>query len=214
MSLNKKPSQTIVAFCGPSPCGKSTLIEKILEEYEDKKDYFSVIKLYNHMYPENKRPKITMRGRTISNLDLKESTDWDSFYDEIARENAPIVFLDGSIIFADQRSHQIVDICVTMEFDFTKDYDIALTRRVKRSRRFQNQSVPSDYLQNTWSNYLNYYCTYFHDIVWPEMIKHPEYRNPVNWNKPILTLSATSDIKLNTLKTKNFIYQYIHSYLD
>lgn len=87
--------------------------------------------------------------------------------------------IDRFIVFADIKSKQLVDLIVDIEFNTSTDFNEALNRRVKKSRTFEGCSVPSNYIQNTWNDSLSYYCTYFHDIVWPEMIKHPEYRKRV-----------------------------------
>ena len=213
--IAKKSRQIIIAFTGGSTSGKTTLVDKLLEEFHDKRDYIAVIRLDQYIYPEYQRPQTMMQGRNIGNLDLKESIDWDSFFNEISSVYAPIVFIDGFITFADNRSNQLVDLIVDIEYNTFTDFDIALRRRVNKSRTYGGCSVPSNYIHNTWNNDLCRYCTYFHDIVWPEMIKHPEYRKPYNWsNDRVLTLSATSDARLNVMKTLNFLHPFTSSYLN
>ena len=214
--IYRKEKQIKIAFCGPSTCGKSTVIEKILASNPTLRKSITVVKLDSYIYRESERPKTMMQGEMIPNLDLKESIDWNPFINEITRTNTPIVFVDGFITFADNRLHQLIDACVTFEYDIEKDFDVALYRRIKKSKRFKHENIPSNYLQNTWNDKtkLCYYCTYFHEIVWPEMIKHPEYRKPSNWNKPILELSATNDPNSNLQKTLEFIHPLIDPFLN
>lgn len=154
-----------------------------------------------------------MRGKKVSNLDHKESIDWNAFYRCILEINSPVILIDGFITFADERSSEIVDICVLFEYNINTDFQIALNRRIHRCSSFQKCVIPNDYLQNPFINDLNYRCTYFHDIVWPEMMKHPEYRKPNNWGISILNLSATDSFQNNFTKTMNFIQGHIDFYI-
>lgn len=45
------------------------------------------------------------------------------------------------------------------------------------------------------------------------MVKHPEYIKPQNWEKPILNLSATSELQENVSKTLNFLKPFFDSHL-
>lgn len=139
-------------------------------------------------------------------------------YKELSRSHTPIVFIEGKNVFADGRSQRLVDLIVNIEYSSTEDtspdFNTALSRRIKKSNTYKNQSIPTNYIQNTWNNKLCYYCTYFHDTVWIEMIRHKEYRCPSGWNTDnVIKLFATSDIKLNVNQTLNFIHPKIAQYL-
>lgn len=214
IQVNKKENQLVIAFCGPSTCGKSTIIKELLNDYQSKSQHISTVKLDNFFYSTDDLPKTELRGKLIPNKDLKQSVDWESFFQNVSDVNTPILFLDGFITFADKRSFNIIDICVSFEYNFNTDFDIALRRRVHRKKGFENAEIPKDYLQNAFDNKVNYRCSYFHDIVWPEMIKHPEYRKPINWNKPILTLSATNDLQNNVKSALSFLHPFIDSHIN
>ena len=207
--ITKKESQLIIAFCGPSTCGKTTVIKELLKEYQSKSHLITLVHLDHFFYDTDKLPKTELYGKLIPNKDLKQSVDWESFFKSISEVNTPILFIDGFITFADERSFNIVDICIKFEYNLDNDFDIALKRRVHRKQCFVDTDIPKDYLQNPFANNLNYRCTYFHKVVWPEMIKHPEYRNPENWRKPILTISATNNLQENVNKTLSFLHSFI-----
>ena len=63
-----------------------------------------------------------------------------------------------------------------------------------------------------YKNIVNTKCAYFHEIAWPEMVNHPEYRKPHNWNKPTLTLSATDDLEKNIKNAIEFVKPFIDSH--
>ena len=77
-------------------------------------------------------PKENLLGKEYVNLDIKESIDWNTFYQQITQKNSPVLFLDGYILFADKRSYDIVDICIVIEYDIEKDYERALDRKIHR----------------------------------------------------------------------------------
>ena len=189
--IAKKPNQIIIAVCGPSTCGKSTLINQLRNEYQ--RLGINVGHVILDYFFKREKPTVNVRGQLFSNWELKESLNWDSFFREISNINSSLLFIDGFILFADQRTLDIADVCIVFEYNLATDFEIALGRRVHRIHEFQDVQIPKDYLTNTHSNGLNQLCAYFHDVVWPEMIKHPEYRTPSNCTKPLLKLSATAN---------------------
>ena len=68
--------------------------------------------------------------------------------------------------------------------------------------------IPNNYLTNPRASNLNLNCAYFHDVVWPEMVRHPEYRVPVQCSKPLLNLSATANPNDNYSSALNFLSNY------
>lgn len=209
----KKENQLVIGICGPSTSGKSTIIYELLEKYDFKGQESEVIALENYFYTHN-APKTEVFGRKFTNLDLKESINWNSFYKRILKENSPILFLDGFILFADERSFDLVDACIAIEYNIETDFEIALDRRINRYSWNKKKVIDPDYLQNPFKNPVNSHCTYFHKIVWPEMVKHPEYRKPQNWKKPILTLSATNNLEENVSKAIDFLKPIIDSHIN
>ena len=201
----------VIAFCGPSTCGKSTVIREIVNHYNS--GFISVISLDNFFYQPEQLPKTQLYGQTINNKDLKESVDWESFFHKVSEIKTPVLFIDGFITFADERSFNIVDICISFEYNTETDFEVALKRRVRRKDCFKNAEIPGDYLENPFITQLNYRCIYFHDVVWPEMIKHPEYRKPLNWEKPLLVLPAINELQKNVNESLMFLHPYIKAYL-
>lgn len=210
--LIKKENQLVIGICGPSTSGKSTIIEEIMTIYEKYDEQFSVIPMEKY-FRKYKAPKTEIFGKKFTNLDLKKSIDWKLFFKAIARDNSPILIIDGFILFADPRSADLVDVCVTIEYNIETDFEIALDRRIHRYPWTRDAIIEKDYLENPFKNPVNEHCTYFHEIVWPEMVKHPEYIKPQNWEKPILNLSATSELQENVSKTLNFLKPFFDSHL-
>lgn len=213
-NVSKKANQLVIVFCGPSTCGKSTIVKEILNSYRSDSQFISVIVLDHFFYKENHLPKTHMRGKMISNWDLKNSIDWEAFYRRISETYSPVILIDGFIPFADDRTRKIVDMVVSFEYNINTDFDIALGRRIHRCKSFSNCTIPHDYLNNPFGSHLNYQCAYFHDVVWPEMVKHPEFRKPINWKKPLLVLSATDNFNSNFLKTMKFLKNHLDFYID
>ena len=208
--ISKKENQLIIAFSGPSTSGKSSLIKALLEkQLQSKSDSIKLIQMEKFFKRSYESPKIKIGGYNISNLDLKESIQWDNFYKEISQNDSPILLIDGFILFADERSYDIVDLCVSFEYNIDTDFEIALDRRVHRYGMNEGIEIPKDYLEKASENRFNLHCAYFHQVVWQEMVKHPEYRLPQNWKKPLLVLSATNDFKDNVDKAFNFLQPYI-----
>ena len=84
-NISKKINQLIIAFCGPSTCGKSSIIKEILNSYRSKSQLIKIVVLDHFFYDKNKLPKTRMRGKKVSNLDLKESIDRNAFYNRYVR---------------------------------------------------------------------------------------------------------------------------------
>ena len=209
-NITKKENQMIIAFSGPSTSGKSSLIDELLEtQLQSKYDSIEVVAMERFFKQSYNAPKIEMGVNSLTNLYLKESIKWNSFFKHISKIDSPILFIDGFILFADERSHDIVDVCVSFEYNTETDFEIALDRRVHRYGMNKNIPIPKDYLEKATENRFNMHCAYFHEAVWPEMVRHPEYRTPQNWEKPLLILSATNDFHDNVNKAFNFLQPYI-----
>lgn len=205
----KKENQLIIAVCGPSTSGKSTLVYEIMEKYEDQIDCVAM----EYFFDTTNGPHIDLYGKDYLNLDLKESIKWDDFYRSISENDSPILLIDGFILFADKRSFDIVDVCIAIEYNIETDFEIALDRRINRYPWRKKLEIDKNYLQDPNKNHVNQHCTYFHEVVWPEMVNHPEYRKPQNWEKPILTLSATDDLQKNIALSLDFLKPFIDSHL-
>lgn len=208
----KKENQLIIGVCGSTTSGKSTLITELLKKLEQHNSHMDQIAMEWFIDADN-APKTDLLGKDYVNLDIKESINWNRYYKQISENNSPILFLDGYLLFADKRSYDIVDICIEIEFNIETDYEIALDRKIHRYEWNKDKVIEKDYLQNPYKNAVNVKCAYFHEIAWPEMIRHPEYRKPQNWRKPLLTLSATNDLQENVSLALNFIEPFIKSYL-
>ena len=115
------------------------------------------------------------------------------------------------MLFADQRSYDLVDISILIEYNVDTDFDVAIQRRISRYPWRNEFEYDENYLQNPFKNKLNRQCAYFHEVAWPQIVMHPEFNEPKNWTKPILTLSATNDIQKNTNLAFDFLQQYIKS---
>lgn len=187
----KKQNQIIVAVCGPSTCGKSTLIDQLSNEYQKRGISVGNV-ILDYFFLRNK-PIVNVRGINVDNWELKESLNWDLFYRRISEIDSTILFIDGFILFADPRTIDIADVCITFEYNLNTDFEIALGRRVHRIQQYRNVNIPTDYLENAAANNLNLLCAYFHDVVWPEMLRYPEYRIPEKYSKPLMHLSATKN---------------------
>ncbi|KAK8871520.1 hypothetical protein M9Y10_007249 [Tritrichomonas musculus] len=107
--LIKKENQLVIGICGPSTSGKSTIIEEIMTIYEKYDEQFSVIPMEKY-FRKYKARKTEIFGKKFTNLDLKKSIDWKLFFKAIARDNSPILIIDGFILFADPRSADLVDV--------------------------------------------------------------------------------------------------------
>ena len=67
------------------------------------------------------------------------------------------------------------DVLIDIEFSGESDFEITLERRI--SRGFQT-AFPDDYHEKPTIDRVHFTCSYLEEIVWPEMLKHPEYRRP------------------------------------
>lgn len=213
ITKQKKENQLIIGICGPSTSGKSTIIDELVTRYSDHSDQIEVIALET-FFKTHKAPTTKIFGKKFTNLDLRESIKWDLFYNEIFECDSAVIFLDGFILFANEQSYDLVDVCVSIDYDVDKDFDVALDRRIHRYPWDKNKIIDKDYLKKPFKNPVNAHCTYFHEIVWPEMVKHPEYRKPLNWEKPHLALKATNDLNENVSLAFNFLNPFIDSYLN
>ena len=202
-TLVKKPKQFVIAITGPSTSERKKLCEELIKLYGNKADHFAIIGLDAYR-KRSGLPQTMLRGKMTSNLDLSDSYDVVSFFNCISNTYAPVLLLHGTILFAYQQLYTFVDLCINLEFDYENDYKLVLKRRIDNNDCYKGSSIPSDYLQNPWGPSINYYCAYFHDIVWEEAKNHPEYRRPSNWVKPGMTLSAKSSVSSNS--KQKFIY--------
>ena len=200
----KKENQLIIAFTGPSTSGKSSIINELKKNrFQSLKNDITTIPM--EYFFKKDAPTININGRSRPNLDLKESIYWDDFFECISEAEEPIVFIDGFIAFADKRTYDFADVCVALEYNIETDFNIALDRRVHRHGKFKGIKIPDDFISSSSNKPIYNECKYFHQCVWAEMVKHPEYRMPQNWEKPLLVLSATNDFNDNVNKTVDFL---------
>lgn len=126
----------IIAFTYPSTSGKTTLIE-VLKEYSNKRDYFTIVKLGQFIYPSGQR----------CNAEVLKT------YKKLSRYHTPIVFIDGMNVFADGRSQRLVDLIVNIEYSSTEDtspdFNTALSRRIKKSNTYK-KSINSNKLYSKY----------------------------------------------------------------
>ena len=212
LHVKKNPNQLIIAFTGPSTCGKSTVIKELLKKLNKTTD-ISVILLDSFFFDHGNIPKTELCGTTIMNYDRKDSVNWERFFRKIKFTHSDVIFIDGFIAFADERTKDIVDIIISFEYNIENDFDIALRRRIHRKKLWENVEPPDDYLENPFIDKLHYTCCYFKNVVWEEMVKHPEYRRPNDWEKPILILPASDSIHENTERALEFIQPMIEAHL-
>jgi hypothetical protein len=86
------------------------------------------------------------------------------------------------------------------------EFEIAMSRRLLRGLRAE---VPADYRENPLASRAHFIANYFEQVIWAEMLKHPEYIDPPEWNKPRLVLRATDDIEAIRRQAKEFLDQLL-----
>ena len=206
----KNKNQLIIGVCGPTTSGKSTIISEILQRFGE----FPVIgieKFFNMKNP----PLINLFGREIPNYDNSASVEWDLFYKEIEKQcDSPVLIIDSFVLFADHRAYELVDVCILIKYNVDTDFDVALQRRISRYPWRNEFEYDENYLQDPFKNKLNRQCAYFHEVAWPQMVNHPEFNQPKNWEKPILSLSATNDLQKNTKLALDFLKPYMNIQLN
>lgn len=194
--LNKKPF--IVCISGISTSGKTTISRHLSHEYG-----FKVIHLDHFVVDDySKLPRFDYKGVSGINYELPESIDWNEFISVLQSLDPNEKYIvDGFIPFYSNELCKFVDRLIDIEFD-ESEFNEALNRRVKRDT---GSDVPMDYNVNPNNSSAHYCAFYFLNFVWKEAFSHPEYRVPLNWNKPLLKLSATAPIKDNCIQSEKFL---------
>lgn len=184
----------IIGISGPSTSGKSTIADFLKQNLDAEvfylDEYFAMLSL----------PRSEMYGQEIGDWDKPESIDWELFMNDLNACNSSLVIIEGFILFGNQSMHSRIDALINIEFE-ESDFPIALQRRIQRGF---HEEVPEDWEQNPTGNKVNFSCAYFKNIAWKRAFEHPEYRKPVDWNRPTLTLSATADINDNCKRALEF----------
>lgn len=192
----------ILCISGISTSGKSTV-----SNYIEKKFGFGVIHLDDYVFNDRKKlPKFSLENVTGINYELPESIDWESFVSDLMNLNKyKNYIIDGFIPFYSNEILSFVDCLIDIEFN-ENEYSVALQRRVKRDT---GNNVPDDYESYPMKSSAHFCAFYFKNFVWKEAFLHPEYRLPLNWNKPFLKLSATSPIENNCNESVKFLSEIL-----
>jgi hypothetical protein len=190
-------SMVVIAISGASTSGKSTLTQWLSKQYP-----CVVVQLDRFFLFPSQMPRVRVKDRFFPNWEVFESLDWEPFLAQLrAAQSAPIVIVEGFILFAHPQVAQLCDALITLQFD-ESECEIARSRRVRREQRAE---VPLNYREQPFASNAHFLANYFDNIVWAEMLKHPEYIDPVGWNKPRLALRATDKIERIRSKAKEFV---------
>ncbi|OHS93386.1 hypothetical protein TRFO_11785 [Tritrichomonas foetus] len=194
----------VFAFTGPSTSGKSTLVQHFAHKY-------NAVVLNVDAYFKRMRdmPPIELDTIHTYNNDCPESVEWKLLlrnFQQIPKNR--IIFLDGFILFCEEFFINSVDVLINIEYDFNKDFKIALNRRFKR---IYFEDVPADIKSYKPTFHPRFICDYFEQIVWKEAIQHPEYRKPSSWEKPPLTLNATDPLATTVENVDHFLKRFIYT---
>jgi hypothetical protein len=187
----------VIAIAGASTSGKSILSKWISKHYP-----CNVIGLDSYFIHPSEMPRVCVAGRQVANWDLPQSLNWDLFIEDLsAAQKSPLTIVEGFILFADRRVAPLCDILIVLTYD-ESEFEIALSRRVRRATK---KDVPLDYRKNPLNSQAHFLANQFEQVVWAEMLKHPAYSDPIQWNKPRLVLRATDDIESIHRQAKRFL---------
>jgi uridine kinase len=149
-------------------------------------------------------PLVTVSTLEVPNWEVFESLDWDLFLTDLSSARAsPLTIVEGFILFAHPRVQKLCDILITLKFD-DSEFSIAMERRLRRD---QGENVPPNYREEPLASKSHFLANYFEQIIWPEMIKHPEYIDPIGWKKPKLVLKATDEITAIQVQAEEFLHE-------
>jgi uridine kinase len=187
----------VIAISGASTSGKSILAQWISECYSCK-----IIELDAYFFHPSEMPTVSVADREVANWEVPKSLDWDPFIERLsAARQSPLTIVEGFILFADPRVASLCDIAIVLTYD-ESEFEIALSRRLLRD---SGNTVPADYRENPLESKAHFNANYFEQVIWAEMLKHPEYIDPPRWNKPRLVHRATDDIEAIRQRTKAFL---------
>jgi adenylate kinase family enzyme len=187
----------VIAISGASTSGKSTLTEWLWRKYS-----CVVVQLDRFFRKPMEMPRIHIKDREFSNWETFESLNWEPFLEQLTEaQSNPIVIVEGFILFAHPQVAQLCDVLITLKFD-ESEMEIARSRRIQRDH---HERVPVDYREKPFASRTHFLANYFDQVIWAEMLKHPEYIDPVGWNKPRLVLKATDEKTLIQEQTKAFL---------
>jgi hypothetical protein len=139
-------------------------------------------------------PRVRIAGRAIANWGDPQSLAWGPFVADLAaaRGNG-LVIVEGFILFAHPAVAPLCDALIALEFD-DGEMEVAMDRRVRRA---VGRAAPANYREAPFQSRAHSAAAYFHEVVWPEMLRHPEYMDPRGWGKPRLALRATDSLEQN-----------------
>ena len=188
-----------IGITGITTSGKTTLTNLLVNHFKAKKCCM------DDFYFQTDFQQINFRGKMVSNWESPKGIDWEKF--EVHCENSfgNVIFIDSFLLLYSKKITNMIDILIILEYK-EEDFEIALKRRIKRNF---DQEVPYNYLKNPEESEIHYEAAYFKEISWKFAFNFPQYREPENWNKPILKLSATSSIEDNLIKSIKFINKYL-----
>ena len=193
--IAKRKGQLVIGISGISASGKSTIADYLASEFQipvlHLDEFFAMMRL----------PRAQFHGQEIGDWDLPESIDWNEFARQFNATDAPVVIIEGFILFPDTKMPKIVDALIDIEFN-ESEFSIALERRI--SRGFECP-VPEDWESAPIRDKVCFTCAYFRDFVWKRAFEHPEYRCPEIWTKPLLRLEATGNLDDSKKRAREFV---------
>ena len=216
----------VIGISGPTTSGKSTISEKLQQKFNCK-----IICVDNYFKINSEMPKVEINGLTILDFDDKDAIEWNYLIEDIEKEkikSKDFLIVEGFLLFGDPKIYDIIDILINISFDTEKDEEIAFKRRLNRFKwegiRYnqiknnkkdddnenlkkyeEEEEIPEDYETNPEKNRLNYLAFYFKHVAWPHIKENQELVCPLNWEKPVLKLSATANLQDNIQKSFDFI---------
>lgn len=191
------PKPFVLCVSGISTTGKSTIADHLSKKYG-----FDVISFDSYFKSPDVIPKFEIDGQNVINWDLPDSIDWEYLFQDLRNLDPNKLYIfDSFIPFSNPQIECIVDALINLEFK-QDDFDVAIKRRVERGF---HEEVPPDYESSPTASQVNFCAYYFKHIVWPEAFKHPEYRLPIPWTKPIIRLNALSPLQENIDAADKFV---------
>ena len=189
-----------LGIAGMTTTGKSTIADAILDTYRGTKccidDY----------YFTKDFPMIDFHGRQVIDWETPDCIHWDQYEPYVQRQEGKFIIIDSYLLFYSKKIVDSLDALIICEYENTEEHkQIALKRRLLRY--FDTEEIPDDYKENPLKSEINLESAYFTEYAWKWAFDNPQYREPKEWHKPILRLSAVAPLKENIEKAKEFVAQ-------
>lgn len=199
-------SAIVLCISGFSVTGKTTLSKFLKKKYG-----FQIIHLDNYVLEDNNLlPAFNIQNVRGINYELPETIDWDRLISKLENTDPDEKYiLDAFIPFASPQIEQFISFLIDIEFN-ENDFEEGLRRRVLRDT---NSEVPTDYEKYPEKSSAHYCAFYFKHFVWPEAFRHPEYRLPPNWNKPLLRLAGSLPLKEICTESDKFVSHILKPFI-